>query len=183
MSYIHCVNPKAMLLSILGVLVVAATTASVMATQSTIAPPQSLGAAMSPAAVVKGAVTYGERALSNGQRALSGKQVLAIQLVDLTKAGEPAVVLGEHMMQITGQSAPFAFEIGYDPAAIEPNGVYGVAANVTVDGQLMLQSATVQVAMTQDHTTTVQVMLAETGSWWSILDLPPGAERLAHFSH
>jgi uncharacterized lipoprotein YbaY len=174
---------KVLLFWLLCVLVVVATTASVMATHPTAASPQSLSAAMSPApAIVKGAVTYREPGFPNGQGTLIGNQVLTVQLVDITKADAPAVVLGEQIIQTTGRPFPFGFEIRYDPASIKPNGVYGVEANVTVDGKLMFQATTTQVMITQDHPTMVEVMLAKAGPW-SSFDPAIGEGRLAHFSY
>lgn len=74
------INNKVVLVCLLCVLVLAATSASMMATQPTIAPPQSLSAATPPApAIVKGT--------------LIGGQLLTTQLVHVTMSDAPAIVL------------------------------------------------------------------------------------------
>ena len=62
---------------------------------------------------VTGTVTYRERI------ALPPTAVIKVQLVDVSRADTPAIVLGEQITQAAGKQVPFAFEIQFDPARIE----------------------------------------------------------------
>jgi len=91
------------------------------------APEEGGGAA---AATVTGTVTYRERI------ALPPNAVIKVQLVDVSRADAPAIVLGEQVLQASGRQPPFAFEISYDPAKIVANYSYAVQARIEVDGRL-----------------------------------------------
>ena len=79
---------------------------------------------------LKGTVTYRERI------ALPPSAVVKVQLVDVSRADAPAVVLGEQVIRAEGRQVPFAFEIAYDPKRIEARFTYAVQARIEVDGQL-----------------------------------------------
>jgi len=79
---------------------------------------------------VTGTVTYRERI------ALPPSAVVKVQLVDVSRADAPAVVLGEQLISAEGRQVPFAFEIAYDPKRIEDRFTYAVQARIEVDGQL-----------------------------------------------
>lgn len=81
-------------------------------------------------ATLKGTVTYRERI------ALPPSAVVKVQLVDVSRADAPAVVLGEQLIRTEGRQVPFAFEIAYDPKRIEDRFTYAVQARIEVDGQL-----------------------------------------------
>jgi putative lipoprotein len=61
---------------------------------------------------------------------------IKVQLVDVSRADAPAVVLGEQIIQAGGKQVPFAFAISYDPARIEANRSYAVQARIEDDGKL-----------------------------------------------
>jgi len=81
-------------------------------------------------ATITGSVTYRERI------ALPPSAVVKVQLVDVSRADAPAVVLGEQVVRADGRQVPFAFEIAYDPKRIEDRFTYAVQARIEVDGQL-----------------------------------------------
>jgi putative lipoprotein len=80
---------------------------------------------------VTGTVTYRERI------ALSPTAVLKVQLVDVSRADAPVVVIGEQLIRSGGKQVPFAFDIAYDATKIEANHSYAVQARIEDDGQLM----------------------------------------------
>jgi putative lipoprotein len=63
--------------------------------------------------------------------------VVKVQLVDVSRAGAPAVVLGEQLITGGGRQVPFAFEIPYDPAKIDQRFTYAVQARIENDGKLL----------------------------------------------
>jgi putative lipoprotein len=81
-------------------------------------------------AKVTGIVTYRERI------ALPPTAVIKVQLVDVSRADAPAVVIGEQVIPAKGMQVPWAFGIGYDPTKIEANHSYAVQARIEDDGQL-----------------------------------------------
>ena len=83
-------------------------------------------------AKVTGTVTYRERI------ALPPTAVIKVQLVDVSRADAPAIVLGEQVTHAAGKQVPFAFEIPFDPARIEASHSYAVQARIEQDGQAAL---------------------------------------------
>ena len=79
---------------------------------------------------VTGTVAYRERI------ALAPSAVIKVQLVDVSRADAPAIVLGEQVIQANGRQVPFAFEIAYDPAKIEASHSYAVQARIEDGGHL-----------------------------------------------
>jgi putative lipoprotein len=80
---------------------------------------------------VTGTVTYLQRI------ALPPSAVVKVRLADVSRAGAPAVVLGEQLIAAGGKQPPFAFEIPYDPATIDPRFTYAVQARIENDGKLL----------------------------------------------
>ena len=80
---------------------------------------------------VTGTVTYLQRI------ALPPTAVIKVQLIDVSRADAPAVVLGEQIITAGGKQVPFAFEIPYDPAKIDPRFTYAVGARVEDGGKLL----------------------------------------------
>ena len=82
--------------------------------------PTSTGGAASER--VTGTVSYRERL------ALLPNAVVKVQLVDVSRADAPAAVIGQQIIQTDGAQVPFAFEIPYSPAEIQPQNTYAVRA-------------------------------------------------------
>ena len=82
-------------------------------------------------AKVTATVSYRERS------ALPPTALIKVQLVDVSRADAPAMVLGEQVLQAEGRQVPFAFVIPYDPATIEASHTYAVQARIEVDGVLL----------------------------------------------
>jgi putative lipoprotein len=87
--------------------------------------------APTPNARVTGTVTYLQRI------ALPPGAVIKVQLIDVSRADAPAVVLGEQLIQAEGRQPPFAFAIAHDPSRIQPNLSYAVGARIE-DGDRLL---------------------------------------------
>ena len=63
--------------------------------------------------------------------------VIKVQLVDVSRADAPAVVLGEQLIHAEGRQPPFAFAIAYDAGRIRPNMSYAVGARIEEGGRLL----------------------------------------------
>lgn len=59
-----------------------------------------------------------------------------VQLVDVSRADAPAIVINEKSLVTTG-GPPYAFELTYDPAKIDPSHSYAVQARIERDGKLI----------------------------------------------
>ena len=107
---------------------------------------------------VTGTVTYRERI------ALPPTAVIKVQLVDVSRADAPAIVLGEQVTHASGRQVPFAFEIPFDPARIEANYSYAVQARIEQDGQLRFISDRHYAVITRGAPTHVDMVLRSAGS-------------------
>lgn len=80
--------------------------------------------------VLTGVVTYRERI------ALSPDAVITVTLQDTARAGAPATVIASQTFTAAGNQVPFAFELNYDPAAIDTRMRPTVSARITENGEL-----------------------------------------------
>lgn len=89
-------------------------------------------------AVVSGSITYRERMM------LHPLSTLTVRLQDVSRAGAPAILVGEQTYQTEGKQVPLPFEIAYDEAAIDPRFTYAVSARITdPEGSLRFISDTI----------------------------------------
>lgn len=79
---------------------------------------------------VTGTLAYRERI------ALPPDAMITVQLVDVSRADAPAVVLGEQVGPAGGRQVPIAFEISFDRSRIEPAHRYAVQARIEDGGKL-----------------------------------------------
>jgi len=104
-----------------------------------------------------GTVTYRERV------ALPPTAIIKVQLVDVSRADAPAIVLGEHVTQAAGKQVPFSFEIQFDPAKIQANYSYAVQARIEVDEKLRFISDQHYAVITRGAPTHVDMVLRSVG--------------------
>lgn len=109
-------------------------------------------------ASVTGTVTYRERI------ALPPNAVIKVQLVDVSRADAPAIVLGEQVFQASGRQPPFAFQISYDSAKVVANYSYAVQARIEVDGKLRFVSDQHYAVITRGAPTHVDMVLKSVGN-------------------
>ena len=109
-------------------------------------------------AQVTGTVTYRERI------ALPPTAVIKVQLVDVSRADAPAIVLGEKITQAGGKQVPFTFEIPYDPARIEASCSCAVQARIEQDGKLRFISDRHYAVITRGAPTRVDIVLRSVGT-------------------
>lgn len=115
------------------------------------------GGAAAPAARVAGTVTYLQRI------ALPPEAVIKVQLLDVSRADAPAVVLGEQVITAGGRQVPFAFEIAYDPARIDPRMTYAVSARIEEGGRLRFISDQRHAVITRGAPSHVELVLKAVG--------------------
>ena len=111
-----------------------------------------------PAARVTGTVTYLQRV------ALPPTAVVKVQLVDVSRADAAATVLGEQTIAAGGKQVPFAFEIPYDPAKVQPNYSYAVQARIEDGGKLLFINDQRYAVITRGAPTHVDMVLRAVGS-------------------
>jgi len=117
------------------------------------------GAATTAAAArVTGTVAYRERI------ALPPSAVIKVQLVDVSRADAPAVVIGEQVIDAAGRQVPIPFEIAYDPARIDPRMTYAVQARIEEDGRLLFINDTRHPVLTRNAPAHVDMVLKAVGA-------------------
>ncbi len=102
---------------------------------------------------VSGTISYRERI------ALPPDALIRIQLVDVSRADAPAVLLGEQVFEAGGRQVPFRFDIPYDPTAIDGRMSYAVQARIEQNGRLIFVSDQHYAVITRGAPTTVDLML------------------------
>ena len=115
---------------VLGVLLLAACTpGSINATKP--------AGPSAPASAVTGTVTYLQRS------ALTPTAVIEVQLQDVSKMDAPAEVISTQAIEANGKQVPFAYELKYDPAKIDPAHRYTVRATIKDGDKLLFTSTTI----------------------------------------
>jgi len=103
-------------------------------------------------ATVRGNASYRERI------ALPPGAVLEVALEDVSLADAPSKVLGSVRVEDPG-NPPFAFEIPYDPKAIDDRHSYAVRAAIRVGDKLMFTTDTAYPVLTRDAGNEVEVLM------------------------
>ena len=94
--------------------------------------------------VITGTVTYRNRS------ALPPTAVIEVTLQDISLADAPATVISTQKIEAGGWQAPFAYELAYDPAQIDPKNTYSVSARITEGSQLLFISDKIYPVLTRD---------------------------------
>ena len=81
--------------------------------------------------------------------ALPPDAVLTVTLSDASLADAPAHVLSQKAVRTEGKQAPFNFVLPYNQADIKPNARILLSSAITVNGQLMFITDTVQAVINQ----------------------------------
>ena len=81
--------------------------------------------------------------------ALPPDAVLTVTLADASLADAPARVLAQKAVRTEGKQPPYHFVLPYNPADIKPNAHILLSSAITVNGQLMFITDTVQTVVTQ----------------------------------
>lgn len=81
--------------------------------------------------------------------ALPPDAVLTVTLSDASLADAPAHVLSQKAVRTEGKQAPFNFVLPYNQANIKPDARILLSAAITVNGQLMFITDTVQTVINQ----------------------------------
>lgn len=109
-------------------------------------------AAQAAEGIVEGTATYLERI------AMPPGAVFEATLEDISRADAPADVISTVRQENAG-SAPYRFELAYDPARIVPSRRYAVRTRVTLEGRLVFTSDQVHPVLTNGHPATVQIVM------------------------
>jgi putative lipoprotein len=75
--------------------------------------------------------------------------VIEVTLADVSLADAPAKVISTQKIEAGGKQPPFAYELAYDPAQIDPKHTYSVSARITEGNQLIFTSDTVYPVLTR----------------------------------
>ncbi|QQE64464.1 hypothetical protein GFS31_11450 [Leptolyngbya sp. BL0902] len=111
------------------------------------------GTVQTDRSTVSGTVAYLPRI------ALPPNAVVEVQLVDVSRAGAPAIVLASQSTITGGRQVPIPFELVYNPDGIDPRMTYAVQARITVDGELQFISTRRFTVDLLGQTTSVEVVV------------------------
>jgi uncharacterized lipoprotein YbaY/heat shock protein HslJ len=97
---------------------------------------------------------------------LPADAILTVQLQDVSLQDAPAVILGEQVIQASGQQLPILFMVVYDPTVIQQNRSYSMMARITdAAGNLLFISDTnIPVITGGSPTHDVEILVVSTGS-------------------
>ncbi len=87
-------------------------------------------ATVAPSGTLTGTVSYLQRI------ALSPDALVVVQLQDVSRADASVTTLASQEIKAAGKSVPYAFELTYDPAKIEPEALYALSARILEGGKL-----------------------------------------------
>lgn len=65
---------------------------------------------------------------------------IRVSLQDISRMDVPATVVGEQVMRATDDTSPVRFQVGFDPADIDPRYAYGLRAAIKHNGKLIYTS-------------------------------------------
>lgn len=112
------------------------------------------GISMAATDVIRGSVTYRER------MALPPGASLEVELIDVSKADAPAVVIASDVQPVVRQ-VPIPFTLVYDPAAIDPKNSYALTARLSLDGATLFRSTATTPVLTQGAGDTPEILLVQ----------------------
>ena len=104
-------------------------------------------------ASVTGTVFYRQRI------ALTPDAVVTVKLADVSLQDVAAVIITEQVIHPAGKQVPFAFQLDYDPAEIDPAHTYAVQVRIEDGGRLMFINTSAYHVITRDNPTEVDVMV------------------------
>lgn len=101
---------------------------------------------------LSGTLAYRERiALPPGAEAI-------VQLLDVSRADAPAVVVAEQRFAIERQ-VPIPYRLAYDPATIEARNAYSVSARIVIGERTLFASDRITPVITHERGNTANVLL------------------------
>jgi putative lipoprotein len=83
--------------------------------------------------------------------------VVDVQLLDVSRADAPAIVLARQEISTGGQRPPFPFALRYDPAMLQRGHLYTVSARIRTPGRLLFVSDSHNPVLTGGAPATVDV--------------------------
>jgi putative lipoprotein len=105
--------------------------------------------------VVNGTVSYRAR------MALPPSAVIEVKLQEVSRAEAPAAMIAEESITLGERQVPVPFELKFDPAKIDPKGMYSVSGRILVDGQLRFASDKSYPVLTRGNPAHVEFVLKQ----------------------
>lgn len=102
---------------------------------------------------ITGTISYRERV------ALPSDAAIDVKLLDVATPGAVPKTIAENIFSPGGQQVPIPFQLPYNPADINPEHAYQLAANISVNGKPMFASTIAYPVITQGAPSQVVVIL------------------------
>lgn len=112
---------------------------------------------MAASDVIRGSATYRER------MALPAGATLEVELLDISKADAPALVISSETVPVLRQ-VPIPFSLTYDAAAIDPQHSYVLTARLVRDGETVFRSAATTPVLTGSAGGTPEILLVQSSA-------------------
>jgi putative lipoprotein len=135
-----------------ALLLTACSTDGVSAAASTAPAANEVNAGAHSDAVLIGTITYAQRII------LPRDATVVIGLLDLSRGEYAKQVIAEHRFQAKGQ-VPIRFDLPYDSSRISSGRLYGVRAEILVDGALWFVNEEPVPVLTGGNSVTAQVVV------------------------
>jgi len=103
-------------------------------------------------AILRGTVTYRQRS------ALTPEAVVQVELREAERGGVEPAVVAKRIIERPGQ-VPIAFELAYDPAAIDAASAYTISARITDRGQLQFVTETPVAVLTRGAPASAEIVV------------------------
>lgn len=84
---------------------------------------------------------------------------IEVQLVDVSRADAPAIVLAEQNIITDGQQVPIPFQLTYDPNQINPRHSYAVQTRNLINEQLRWINTDRYSVITNNSPTTIEIVV------------------------
>ena len=104
---------------------------------------------------VAGTVTYRVRMI------LPVDALVRVDLVDISRQGAPALIIGLQEIETGGRQVPIPFEIVYRPANIDPTHTYAVQARILQGGRLLFTNTTTYKVITNGVVNNIEVVVEQ----------------------
>lgn len=104
---------------------------------------------------VTGTVTYRVRMI------LPVDALVRVDLVDISRQGAPALIIGLQEIETGGRQVPIPFEIAYKTAVIDPTRTYAVQARILSGQRLLFTNTTTYKVITNGVVSNIEIVVEQ----------------------
>jgi putative lipoprotein len=87
--------------------------------------------------------------------------LVRVDLVDISRQGAPALIIGLQEIETGGRQVPIPFEIVYRPANIDPTRTYAVQARILQGGRLLFANTTTYKVINNGVVSNIEIVVEQ----------------------